>query len=124
MFYMRRRCKRTEILGDGTLFSEWSPFCGVTVETYITPFPGGHKRRHIIKSDGCYTAYDCAFATPDGSGGILGDGEAVALKSSPNMNLTNNLTYTNAVRYNIKKGETGIETTVYYPEKQVILREI
>ena len=117
MFYMRRRCKKAEITEDGVLYSEWSPFGGVTVETYLTPFSGGHKRKHIIKSDGFYTVYDCAFATPDASGDIEGDGEKVNLKQAPNMNLSNNLTSVKAVRYNVKKGENIIETTVYYPKK-------
>ena len=119
MFYMRRKCKKTSVLEDGTLYSAWSPFSGVSVETYITPIKGGHKRKHIIESDGNYTAYDGAFATPDGDGygDIAGDGEKVVIKSSPNINLSNNLTQTKTLKYNISKGKNLIETTVYYPEK-------
>ena len=117
MYYIRRKCDRADILDDGTLYSEWSPFRGVSVRTYITPVTGGHKRKHIIKSDGNYTVYDGAFATPDDSGDIEGDGEKIVICSSPNINLSYNLTHIKAMRYNISAGENQIETTVYYPEK-------
>jgi len=116
-FYMRRRCEKTAISEDGTLYSEWSPFSGVTVETYITPFKGGHKRRHIIESDGDYTVYDGAFAVPDDTGEIEGSGERFTIRTTPNLNLSNNLASIKAVKYQISKGKNQIETTVYYPEK-------
>lgn len=116
IYYVRRKCIKTDIFDDGTLYSEWSPFGGVLVKTYITPIKGGHKRKHLIESDGNYTIYDGAFATPVDTGDIEGDGEKVIIRSHPNMNLTNNLTQTKAIRYKILEGKTQIETTVYYPE--------
>ena len=117
IYYIRRKCIETNIFDDGTLYSKWSPFEGVSVKTYITPIKGGHKRKHIIESDGRYTVYDGAFATPNDTGYIDGNGEKVVICSYPNMNLSNNLTHTMAVKYVILKGETQIETTVKYPEK-------
>ena len=117
MYYMRRKCNNTSISDDGTLYSEWSPFEGVFVKTYITPIEGGHIRKHIIESDGNYTVYDGAFAVPDNSGDIDGNGEKVVIRSAPNMNLSNNLTRTKAMKYNVIKGINEIETRVFYPEK-------
>ena len=117
IYYMRRKCIKTNIFDDGTLYSEWSPFDGVLVKTYITPIKGGHKRKHIIESDRKYTVYDGAFATPNDCGDIEGNGEKVIFRSYPNMNLSYNLTNTKAIEYDILKGKTQIETTVYYPEK-------
>lgn len=115
-YYMRRKCEETDILDDGTLYSKWSPFPGVTVKSYITPIDGGHKRKHIISSLGDYTVFDGAFATPDNSGNIEGDGEETTIMCCPNINLSNNLTTVKAIKYNIKKGENIIETTAWYPK--------
>lgn len=115
-FYMRRKCETTEISDDGTLHSEWSPFPGIMVNTHIIPTDGGHTRKHIISSAFDCVVYDGAFATPDDSGDIEGDGEKTTIMCAPNINLSNNLTSVKAIKYNIKKGDNLIETTVRYPE--------
>lgn len=113
--YMRRKCEEVEISDDGTLYSEWSPFPGIMVRTYIIPTDGGHIRKHIISSSFDCVAYDGAFATPDESGFIEGNGEQTTIMNIPNINLSNNVTTVKAIKYNIKKGENLIETTVRYP---------
>ena len=114
-YYMRRKCSKAEISDDGTLYSEWSPFPGVEVSTYITPTDGGHIRKHKIVSSIECTVYDCAFATPNDEGSIDGMGEEITIWNWPNMNLSNPNTSTKAIKYTIKPGENIIETIIKYP---------
>ena len=116
--YMRRKCEEAKIMDDGTLYSKWSPFPGITVQTYIIPTDGGHTRKHIISSLYDCVVYDGAFATADDSGDIEGSGEKTTIMSVPNINLSNNVTTVKAIKYDIKQGENLIETTVRYPESR------
>ena len=61
--FVRRHSLRFEVRPD-SLFSVWSPFPGITVETEIRPTPTGHIRRHKIHSEIACTAWDCGFAVP------------------------------------------------------------
>ena len=61
--FVRRHSLRFEVRPD-SLFSLWSPFPGITVETEIRPTPTGHIRRHKIHSEIACTAWDCGFAVP------------------------------------------------------------
>lgn len=59
--YVRRICEEREIRPDG-VWSRWSPYPGITVETTITPTADGHIRRHVIESGRACEAYDCGFS--------------------------------------------------------------
>ncbi len=113
---VRNECKEYHVEDDGTVYSKWSPYNGIDVETYIIPTPTGHIRKHIIESTEDVIAYDCAFATPDEDGTISGDGENVVITCVPNTNLIySNPTTMKAIKYELKKGKTAIETIVDYP---------
>ncbi|MBQ4518610.1 MAG: DUF2264 domain-containing protein [Clostridia bacterium] len=112
---VRRDYDEYSISKEGTVYSKWSPFRGITVETTLIPTKDGHIRKHIVSSDLDCVAYDCGFATPlEPQGGVEGKGEAVVIDCEPNTNLMNPSTKMNAVRYEIKKGVTEIETKVVY----------
>lgn len=113
--YVRRRCEKSEILEDGSVYSLWSPCRGVEVETWITPTETGHIRKHVVFSDEECEVYDCGFATPDESGEIFGNGESVVIKTSPNTNLVNNQTQIKAMKFQIQRGRNELETTINYP---------
>lgn len=115
MCFVRRKCSEWRIESDGTVYSKWSPYRGVMVETFVTPTDTGHIRKHIIDSAEDCIAYDCAFATPDEVGSISGDGESVVIDCTPNTNLMSPKTKMKAVKYNIKEGKNYIETVVEYP---------
>ena len=116
MVCVRRKCDEHSIDADGNVYSKWSPFKGVTVETVLTPTKDGHIRKHTVECDDEYVAYDCAFALPDGaSGDIKGDGESLVVACEPNTNLINPRTSMGAVKYVFPKGKTTVTTTVVYP---------
>lgn len=81
--YVRRICEESKITDEG-VYSRWSPYPGITVETTLTPTEKGHTRVHHIVSDVECTAYDCGFAvnrgdfTPVGFRSEEGDGYAQA----------------------------------------------
>ena len=56
--YVRRICEESKITENG-IWSKWSPYPGITVETTITPDAGGHTRVHKITSEIDCVAYDC-----------------------------------------------------------------
>lgn len=115
IFY-RRRCIEYSMDNEGNQYSKWSPCRGIMVETTLIPIDNGHIRRHKVICDFDCTAYDTAFATPIGTGGeIIGQGENVTIKCVPNTNLIYPVTEIKAVKYQIKKGTTDIETKVIYP---------
>lgn len=114
--YVRRKCISYRIDENGVVYSKWSPYRGIEVETYITPLSDGHIRRHIINSSVECTAYDCAFAVPDEKYcGITANAEIVTINCDPNTNLLNPYTVMNAAKYVISKGENIIETKITYP---------
>ncbi len=63
--YVRRICMESKITESG-VYSKWSPYPGIVVETTITPDETGHKRVHKITSDRECVAYDCGFAVNRG----------------------------------------------------------
>lgn len=117
VFY-RGRCIEHSMTEDGSHYSKWSPYRGITVETVLIPTSVGHIRRHTVSCEFDCTAYDTAFATPIGAGGeIHGDGEELTLRCEPNSNLIFPKCEVKAVKYNFKKGINKVETIVIYPEK-------
>jgi len=114
--YVRRKCTEFKVEDSGVIYSKWSPFRGIEVETWLTPTATGHTRKHIVTSEIECVAYDCAFAVPDEKFcDISGDGESVIFKCDPNTNLANPYTFMNAVKYNFKKGINTVETKIEYP---------
>lgn len=59
--YVRRICLESRITKEG-VYSKWSPYPGIMVETTIIPDEKGHKRVHRIISHRKCVAYDCGFA--------------------------------------------------------------
>ena len=117
VFY-RKRVLEHSMNADGSHYSKWSPYRGITVESTIIPIDGGHIRRHTVECEFDCVAYDTTFATPLGGGGeIHGEGgEELTLSCEPNSNLICPKTEIKAVKYNFKKGTNTVETTVIYPE--------
>lgn len=116
-YFIRRKCSSFCVNKDASVYSKWSPFAGVTVETLIIPTEYGHIRKHTVLSEGEYTAYDCGFALWEDSGDIQGGGEKILLKTLPNLNLYDpRCLLMKAIKYIIPKGKTKIETKVIYPE--------
>lgn len=116
MCHVRGKCLDSCIFKDGTVYSKWSPYKGMMVETFLIPTPTGHMRRHVIESEECCVAYDCAFAADGEEGAISGNGgEKVSIDCVPNVSLMFPKTTMKAVQYNIKKGKNFLETIVHYP---------
>lgn len=117
VFY-RQKCLEHRIQSDGSHYSKWSPYRGITVETILIPTDGGHLRRHTVECDFDCVAYDTAFATPLGGGGeIHGQGgEELILECEPNTNLIYPKCEIKAVKYTFKKGRNTVETNVIYPK--------
>lgn len=63
--YVRRICEKSEITETG-VYSKWSPYPGICVETTLTPTENGHTREHRITSGTECAAYDCGFAVNGG----------------------------------------------------------
>lgn len=116
LIYVRRKCIDFRIDEDGAVYSKWSPYRGIEVESWITPTASGHIRKHIIKSSVECIAYDCGFAVPDGNYcDISADAEIIVIDCDANTNLANPYTSMNAAKYIISKGENVIETKITYP---------
>lgn len=116
MCFVRKECKSHSINPDGSITSEWSPCEGVNVETKLIPTDDGHIRVHKITCDKDIIAYDCAFATPDNSGEVVGNGEIVTVACTANTNLIHTNTLMKTVKYTLKKGTCEITTSVVYPK--------
>ena len=116
-YFVRRECSEFCVNDDATVYSKWSPFDGVTVETLIIPTEDGHIRKHSIDSDAEYTAYDCGFQLFEDNGDIEGTGEKVELWTCPNLNLYDpRRLRMKTIKYTIPKGKSKIETKVIYPK--------
>ena len=117
-YFVRRDYEKYAINDDMSVYSKWSPFEGVTVETLIIPTDDGHIRRHIIESDGEYTAYDCGFQCSDDGGDVQSSqGEKIVIATGTNLNLYNPRRLNmKAVKYTVPKGKSQFETRVVYPE--------
>ncbi len=63
--YVRRICIECKISETG-VYSKWSPYPGIEVETTIIPEEKGHRRIHKITSDRECVAYDCGFSVNRG----------------------------------------------------------
>ena len=131
--FVRNEVKNCRI-DNNTVYSEWSPFKGITVETTVTPSLRGHIRKHRIKSEYECEAYDCGFAlniddnlkkrlyensakasNADSYCNIHGNrGEGYIIDAYPNTNLLYNRTVIPSVKYKIQKGITELETVVEY----------
>ena len=135
--YVRRICEESKITGQG-VYSRWSPYPGIMVETTITPDEKGHTRVHKITSSIACTAYDCGFAVNRGDVSFVdykeltkgsraeagncyslcavsakeGMGMGEIITAAPNTNLLYPKTAIPAVRYEIKKGSQELTTTV------------
>lgn len=118
-----------------SIYSEWSPLPGITVETEIFPEPEGHRRCHRIRSARTCEVYDCGFAVPAlaadeavrlgghdilaaGAGyfcsveSVNGDMIPYLIRSSPNTNLNFKNAVIPALRKRIEPGCTVIETRI------------
>lgn len=117
-YFIRRECSEFRINDDASVYSKWSPFDGVTVETLIIPTDAGHIRKHTIESDAEYTAYDCGFELSADSGDVIGEkGEREEIWTCPNLNLYDpRRLHMKAVRYTVPKGRSEFETKVVYPK--------
>lgn len=123
--FVRDGVEDARVEGDEVV-SCWSPFPGVEVESRVEPVPGGHVRRHVVRSTVECEAYDCGFAVP-GDYHELGldevertccvralgvPGEALLIAPEPNTNLMCGKTLIPAVRYRIGVGESRLVTEV------------
>lgn len=117
--FHRRKCAEYKINEDGSIYSKWSPFMGIEVETTLIPTSDGHIRRHTVNSTYDCVVYDTTFATPRGSdrGEIYGGGESITLYPDPNTSLLYSKSEIKAIKYEIKKGFSEIETKVVYPKE-------
>ena len=134
-YFVRRRCEEVRCEND-TLWSRWSPFEGVEVETTLRPEGKGHLRTHVIHSDKEYTAVEGGFSLPwketteiiqekgsgiikvSGPGGSSllelreGDGIGEMVFCEANVNVCHNRTVLPYLQYQIKKGTTKISVYV------------
>ena len=116
-YFIRRKCNEFYVNDDASVYSKWSPFEGVSVETTVVPTEYGHIRTHTIEADREYVAYDCGFSLWEESGEVLGNGEKVLINTFPNLNLYDpRCLNIKAVKYTIPKGKSKIETMIIYPE--------
>lgn len=135
--YVRRICIESKINKTG-VYSKWSPYPGIIVETTVTPSETGHTRVHKISSDRECVAFDCGFAVnrgdfhPVGYANQTGENWAQAsneyscckieargtcmkgeiITADPNTNLLYTKTAIPAVKYRITKGEQELTTVV------------
>ena len=117
--FVRRKCEEYKICDDGSVYSRWSPFTGINVETTIIPTEDGHIRKHKVDVLYDCVAYDCGFATINENECSISDignnaGEQITIVCEPNTNLMNPYTVMNAVKYTLKKGSYNLETKVVY----------
>lgn len=116
-YFIRRKCIDYRVNDDASVYSKWSPFDGVTVETLIIPTEYGHIRKHTVVSDDEYTAYDCGFQAFGNCGDVNGNGEKILIETMPNLNLYDpRVLKMKAVKYTIPKGTVQLETKVVYPK--------
>ncbi len=133
--FNRRNCEDFNI-ENNEIYSRWSPFNGIMVETMLIPKEDGHIRRHKVKCDYECVAYDCGFSVAITENGIYeenssereayvnnsfsnckvvsvqGNGIGEIIAAEPNTNLIYSKTKIPAVKYKLHKGENIIETEV------------
>ncbi|MBQ2802835.1 MAG: DUF2264 domain-containing protein, partial [Lachnospiraceae bacterium] len=138
--YVRRICMESEITATG-VYSKWSPYSGIVVETMLTPTESGHIRIHKISSNIECVAYDCGFAVDRGDFQEVGftsqkhkgfaqagncksyckveaaneEKEAMGevIMADPNTNLLYTKTAIPAVKYAVHKGIQEFTTFIY-----------
>jgi hypothetical protein len=133
--FNRRNCEDFNIKNN-EIYSRWSPFNGIMVETTLIPKEHGHIRRHKVICEYDCVAYDCGFSvaiTEDGLYkenskereayvnnsfsnckvvSICGDGVGEVITAEANTNLIHPKTKIPAVKYKLHKGENIIETEI------------
>ena len=121
-YYVRGTIRNWKVESD-RIWSEWSPYKGIDVLTWVIPFVGGHQRIHTITSEYDCIAYDCGFAVPPepdpqwrlrccGEGRQIGN--SLWITAEPNTNLIWPRTKIPAVSYDIKVGSQTIRSNFYY----------
>ncbi len=131
VYFTRNHSEGFSMLDNGFII-RWSAFSDIKVETRVIITPKGHKRIHKISSPYDMTAYDCGFAIAarDRDNAICEAGDSFAyahndfsgckvtgskgrvINASPNTNIIYNKTVIPVVEFEIKKGETVIETEI------------
>lgn len=114
MCFVRKQCIESRINSDGSVYSKWSPYDGVVVDTYVIPTKNGHECKHTISCKDECVAYDCAFAEVNDMCEICGCGEKITIKCSPNVNLIYPQTKIKAIKYSLHPGVTSFETRIEY----------
>lgn len=132
--YPRRICEEFRVTEE-EVYSKWSPYEGIVVETIVIPTKAGHIRKHIVQSDRECEAFDCGFAVEIDVEGeklvsdensaevfdhysscrvmrICGQGQGEIIIADPNTNLLHPMTRIPAVRYQIPKGKSEIITEI------------
>ena len=132
--YIRKQCI-DYALHENAVYSTWSPYPGIVVETEITPTKNGHLRRHMIGSTVDCTVYDCAFSVQTDVPGVkdgtneysafaMNDlssceitdagrtGKPLVIGSDPNTNLMYPNAIIPAIAYAVKPGKQIIQTIV------------
>ena len=104
-YIFTRRLSLKISVKENSLFSLWSPFKGIKVETTLIPIEGGHIRRHKVTVKNNFSF--CSVESTTG-----GTPEVVSFH--PNTSLVYQKTATPFVSYKIKKGITELETIVKY----------
>ena len=114
------------------IYSVWSPWVGIKVETTITPIPGGQLRCHHVTSTVVCKAFDCGFAVPGDYHQLalrdiehtccirsIGEvaGKPVLIKAEANTNISCGKTLIPAVSYDISQGTTTLMTRITVNEK-------
>ena len=128
-----RRASESWSIENGVVITKWSPFPGIEVTTTITPTATGHHRHHEVDSAFACEAYDTGFAVPNFAPGydeaveshsaearcdtlrckVSGAvGEGTIIKCDPNTSLYFANVRLPAVKYQITKGHTVIDTEI------------
>lgn len=131
--YVRRWSEEYKVENDRVV-SRWNPLPGVWVTTTVIPTAEGHLRRHEIDSEVDCEAWECGFAVPKFGEGCIqeagqgfarvrcakggcevrGEGEGCMVGANPNTNVLCESTEIPAIRYQVKKGHTVLESEVRY----------
>lgn len=136
--YVRRICEEREIR-ENEVYSKWSPYTGIVVETTITPTKSGHIRKHNITSNRNCQAYDCGFSVAANLSDqfqtgakegmsfvenkqccciVKGDGNGIIITADPNTNILYSKTLLPAIQYEIMQGTQEITTEIVTEVKE------
>ncbi|MBQ3427719.1 MAG: DUF2264 domain-containing protein [Clostridia bacterium] len=133
VYVVRRKNYSFEISENG-LVVDWSPMDGIEVRTEIELSGASHIRRHEVRSEFDCVAYDCGYALAAadkdhcraGADRTLAwvenntarcevssvSGEGLSFGAAVNTNILSPKTVIPAIKYNIHKGRTVIETEI------------